>query len=67
MSKQRVIGNYSVLREIGSGSYGHVYLAQHNATGEHVAIKTISKSRLRADQLERYLLATSGQIPFILC
>jgi BR serine/threonine kinase len=38
------IGEYSLLRALGEGTYGKVKLAAHVATGRLVAIKTVRKS-----------------------
>lgn len=40
------VGNYTLVEEIGRGSYGVVYRAQHNSSKLDVAIKVISKSRI---------------------
>ncbi|KAL7750632.1 MAP microtubule affinity-regulating kinase 1 [Sorochytrium milnesiophthora] len=37
---------YVVLKTIGEGSYGKVKLATHRPTGEHVAIKFLSKAQI---------------------
>lgn len=36
------IRDYTILKQLGKGSLGEVYLAQHNQTGELAAIKAIS-------------------------
>lgn len=41
---------YSFLRPLGAGQYGNAREAVHNASGIHVAIKTINKSRFRFDR-----------------
>ena len=41
------INQYRILHEIGKGSYGSVYKAVNKDTGDPVAIKAISKMRLR--------------------
>ncbi|EAY22030.1 CAMK family protein kinase [Trichomonas vaginalis G3] len=38
------IGDYYVVKSIGSGSYGKVKLAEHKETGQKVAIKIVKKS-----------------------
>lgn len=32
------VGNYSLKKLLGVGSYGEVYLAEHRGNGRHVAI-----------------------------
>jgi len=46
---QSSIINYKVIRSIGKGSFGRVYLGIHKITGKYVAIKTIEKSVLSND------------------
>lgn len=38
-----ILNDYQIIKEIGSGAYGIVYLAKHIITGQQVAIKSISK------------------------
>ncbi|KAH3676116.1 hypothetical protein WICMUC_002413 [Wickerhamomyces mucosus] len=38
-----IINNYQIIKLIGTGAYGLVYLAKNLQTGEHIAIKAISK------------------------
>ncbi|KAK9471778.1 kinase-like domain-containing protein [Dipodascopsis tothii] len=40
------VGNYTVLRMIGKGSFGTVYLATHKLTGMRVVLKSADKSDL---------------------
>eukprot|EP00939_MAST-03C_sp_MAST-3C-sp1_P004111 g4111.t1 len=44
--KSKVIGNYVLLRKLGSGSFAQVYEAYHSVTNEAVAVKAISLQKL---------------------
>ncbi|KAJ2159167.1 Protein kinase [Coemansia sp. RSA 552] len=46
MSGKTKIGNYTVLRTLGVGSFGKVKLAVHSQTGHKVALKIIGRSKL---------------------
>ena len=39
--------------ELGAGGYGKVVMARHNATGEKVAAKVISTSRMKLKSIEK--------------
>ncbi|WP_211626175.1 serine/threonine protein kinase [Leptolyngbya sp. 7M] len=57
------IGNYKILKEIGRGGMGLVYLGEHRELKRKVAIKVIKRGMdsdeiLRRFRLERHLLAT---------
>ncbi|KAI9312873.1 hypothetical protein BX666DRAFT_1982764 [Dichotomocladium elegans] len=41
---RRVIGNYTLVRTLGSGSMGKVKLAMHNITQDKLAVKIVPKS-----------------------
>lgn len=43
------IGPYKVLRKIGAGGMGNVYLAKHTETGKEVAVKVLPASMARED------------------
>ena len=47
---------YTLLAILGSGSFGHVYLAQHNETTRFYALKILSKRRMRAKKVIQYTL-----------
>ncbi|KAJ2612086.1 Protein kinase [Coemansia sp. RSA 1365] len=46
MTSKQKIGNYTVLRTIGVGSFGKVKLAVHAQTGHKVALKIIGRNKL---------------------
>ncbi|KAK9465439.1 kinase-like domain-containing protein [Lipomyces arxii] len=49
------VGNYSVSRMIGKGSFGKVYLARHKLTGTKVVLKSAEKSDLNlAREIHHY-------------
>jgi serine/threonine-protein kinase len=50
MPKQ--IGKYEILRTLGQGAMGEVYLAHHPAIGREVAIKTILPSAAKGEDAE---------------
>jgi 5'-AMP-activated protein kinase, catalytic alpha subunit len=52
MSSLQRIGQYLLGRTLGMGSFGAVKLAQHEQTGEKVAIKTFKMLQVRAQNME---------------
>ncbi|KAJ1735924.1 Protein kinase [Coemansia biformis] len=46
MSGKQTIGNYTVMRTLGVGSFGKVKLAVHSQTSHKVALKIIGRSKL---------------------
>ncbi|KAJ1981596.1 Protein kinase [Dimargaris xerosporica] len=53
MSKPR-IGNYTIIKTLGTGSFGKVKLGVHAQTGHQVALKFISRSQIdKADMVGR--------------
>ncbi len=49
------IGNYEIIKEIGRGSMGTVFLARHRTLGREVAIKTVNERDAETPQvLERF-------------
>jgi 5'-AMP-activated protein kinase, catalytic alpha subunit len=44
--KEKDIGDYTVGKTIGEGTFGKVKLGYHNMTGEKVAIKILEKKRI---------------------
>ena len=47
----RKIGKYLVLRTIGEGSFGEVFEANDEQTGERVAIKELDKNSVQAKKM----------------
>ena len=41
-----VVGQYTVLEEIGNGAFATVFKARHSITGEYAAIKSIKREKL---------------------
>jgi serine/threonine protein kinase len=46
-----IISNYEICEEIGSGAFGTVNIAEDRTTGEKVAVKCISKSRIQRSNM----------------
>ncbi|KAJ2827970.1 Serine/threonine-protein kinase Sgk2, partial [Coemansia sp. 'formosensis'] len=74
MSQKRVVGldDFQLLSIIGKGSYGKVMLARYKDTGKVMAIKVISKSKLRGRpneirrvMSERKVLERTIEHPFL--
>lgn len=51
MKKTPIWDDYILVKEIGSGSYGCVYLCEERKSRECRAIKSISKSQLHEEEL----------------
>ena len=49
----RRIGKYEILRTLGQGAMGEVYLANHPVIGREVAIKTILPGAAKGEDAER--------------
>jgi len=49
------IGRYRILRRLGSGAFGTVYLAEQSATGKLVALKVLSTHLSGSEELRRFL------------
>ncbi|XP_053307447.1 serine/threonine-protein kinase SBK1-like [Spea bombifrons] len=49
MPHMKLKEHYRIIRELGNGSYGHVLLAEHKATGKSMALKLIKKTSTRKD------------------
>jgi len=48
----KTLGKYEILKTLGQGAMGEVYLAHHPAIGREVAIKTILPSAAKGDDAE---------------
>src|SRR5688572_21292139 len=48
MTQPKLLGRYTILRELGRGAIGAVYAAQDPATGASVALKTLDPALLGA-------------------
>ncbi|CAN0575524.1 unnamed protein product, partial [Ectocarpus sp. 12 AP-2014] len=46
-----IISNYDIGKEIGSGAFGTVNIGEDRTTGEKVAVKCISKSRIQRSNM----------------
>ncbi len=38
----RVAGKYTLMKKLGEGAFGEIYLAQCIGTGEHAAVKLVT-------------------------
>ncbi len=45
-SQQQRLGQYTIIRTLGEGSFGKVKLAVHQVSGQKVALKIISRRKL---------------------
>jgi 5'-AMP-activated protein kinase catalytic alpha subunit len=45
-NKGKVIGNYTLGRDLGKGTFGEVMVGTHQLTGEKVAIKVLEKDKI---------------------
>lgn len=50
-SNPMIISNYEIGKEIGSGSFGTVNIAEDRKTGEKVAVKCISKNKIQRSNM----------------
>lgn len=54
-SSKDSIGNYKVIKSVGKGAFGEVYLALSKATDKQFAVKSISKDFLMSQKKEHYV------------
>jgi serine/threonine protein kinase len=52
-NKGRLADHYTIIKTLGTGSFGTINLAYHHLTQEDRAIKTISKNRITRVKIER--------------
>jgi serine/threonine protein kinase len=57
------LGDYRIIRRLGSGTFGQVWLAKKQSTGDHVAVKMVAHSRVSMVEKEVHLRAVGH--PFI--
>lgn len=46
-----IVSNYEIGKEIGSGAFGTVNIAEHRTSGDKVAVKCISKTRIQRQNM----------------
>lgn len=51
------LGNYRIIRQLGSGGMGRVYEAEHMVIGREVAVKVLHESRAREHGMRQRFLA----------
>ena len=62
--KEKIIGDYSLEKAIGEGTFGKVYLGIHLKTNEKVGIKILEKNKIKdVESLER----VNREITFLKC
>lgn len=61
------ISNYDLIKELGKGQYGNVYLAQNKETGGHFAIKEIDIDHLDSAKREYQVTKNFGCLSRVLC
>ncbi len=52
----KTIGNYELVRSLGKGGMGEVYLGEHPEIGQRVAVKVLSTDALAHSGAERFLV-----------
>lgn len=69
--KPMSMSNYTLIRKIGQGSFGEVFLVRDNETGELYAMKKLRKTDMIYKRqvshvwLERFVLASVGEHPLV--
>ena len=53
--KRKFVGDYMVVKRIGSGSYATVWKGVHRRTGQCVAIKGVNREKMRVKNFEENL------------
>jgi serine/threonine protein kinase len=69
--KKRSFDEYQILRDLGQGAYGKVYLAKDKLTDKIVAVKSVNKQQILELDKKRHVyreknLLSSLQQPFII-
>jgi serine/threonine protein kinase len=69
--KKRSFDEYQILRDLGQGAYGKVYLAKDKLTDKIVAVKSVNKQQILELDKKRHVyreknLLASLQHPFII-
>jgi hypothetical protein len=59
------LDSFKLLRQLGTGGYGSVFLAYHNDTNEYLALKAIKKSEL-IETHEQHIILSERQYTFAL-
>lgn len=54
-----------VVKELGKGQYGRVYLVKEHNKPQLFALKSISKSQVAVKNLQKYILVTSSSLDFV--
>ena len=57
MNHCRRYGNYQIIRELGKGGYGEVFLVQDITTSRSYAMKMLDKDKITKENLEEDVLA----------
>ena len=52
MQRKITLNEFELIDEIGEGKYGKVYMAQHKETGFLCALKTVSKVKIKEEDIE---------------
>ncbi|KHN96226.1 Protein kinase-like domain protein [Metarhizium album ARSEF 1941] len=52
-ARKTIIGDYTILEDMGQGAYGQVKLARHKTSGKKVVLKYVTKRRILVDTWTR--------------